>query len=101
MSEWKCQACGKYLPIDHSAIKEGDKVTFTTTIINNRSVRCSTKDGLVLQSGKTFLLVQPTRCRKPVDPVRIHRNGAHPIGAPSSLSYQLFGTCECKKDGAA
>jgi hypothetical protein len=99
MSEWKCLACGKYLPIDHHAIKDGDTVTFTATTCRGRPIRCSTKDGVVLSSDETSLLVQQKRGK--YGPVRIRREGAFPAGAPSSLSYQLFGTCDCKKEDAA
>lgn len=102
MSEWKCPGCNKYLPVDHSAIKEGDAVNavfIAYSQIFGRKVFRIVK-AVVLSANETTLRVQPDR--KEFGPVQnINRGDAYPIGAPTPLFYRLTGICKCKKDGEA
>ncbi|MGF2881823.1 hypothetical protein VSN93_17470 [Acinetobacter johnsonii] len=46
--EYRCESCKKYIPADHSTIKVGDNVSFTTTYQTTNSARYSSKTGKVI-----------------------------------------------------
>lgn len=90
MSEYRCKTCDKFIPVDQAAIKPGDKVNFTKTVVNGQRIRMTCVTGIVQAADKDTLKVM-YRGKTMVIP----RNGASPTDAPNPLTYAFGGTCEC------
>lgn len=87
---YNCETCQKFIPVDHSALKQGQRVKFVVTS-GTKYIRFSSQEGVIqsiegvvatISHGKkviTRLLCEVT-----------------PADAPSPLAYAMSGTCECK-----
>jgi hypothetical protein len=96
MSDYKCEACGKFKKPNTDNISPGDKVTFTVTTNTFRSVRMKSVTGKVVSfTDRGSLLVKSGKYTH-----LLNKSEVLPVDAPSSITYALFGTCECK-GGAA
>lgn len=92
MSEYKCEVCGKYKKADVSKIGVGDKVSFViTTQPSRRTMRISSKDGVVTEVDGDVLTIKVKHCR----PYKLHRKNVTPEGAPNPLTYSVVGSCSC------
>lgn len=91
--EYRCESCKKYIPADRSTIKVGDNVSFTTTYQTTNSARYSSKTGKVIAISNEIceIVIKKKIYLKNIKAVT-------PNGAPSALTYALFGTCECTKE---
>ncbi len=91
--EYRCESCKKYIPADHSIIKVGDSVRFTTTYQTTNSARYSSKTGKVIAiaNGVCEIVIKKKSYFKNIKAVT-------PDDAPSPLTYALFGTCICTKE---
>lgn len=86
----RCEKCNKVKAVEKE-IKVGDKVDFTVSTSNGRSVRCSVKTGKVQTIGvKDYVGVVYRKKLYQVAP----DNLSDSEGA-SSLSVALIGKCEC------
>jgi len=90
MSIHKCDKCEKYIKPDPASFKVGDSVTFTVTSTNGRSVRMKAVDGKVVHAEQNTLVVEHRK-----NQTLVKRTAVTLKGAPSPLTYQLFGVCSC------
>lgn len=98
MSDYKCEACGKYKKREVSQIGVGDKVNFAiTTQPSSRTMRMSSKEGVVTEVNGDVLTIKVKHCR----PYKLHRENVTPEGAPNALTYALFGRCYCSEENKA
>lgn len=91
--DYRCENCKKYIPIDHSKIKVGDEVSFTTTYETSNSARFSSKTGKVID-------IVGDICEVVVKKKSYFKNirDVSPDNAPNPLTYALFGLCKCSKE---
>ncbi|MDC4973707.1 hypothetical protein OHW13_17600 [Acinetobacter baumannii] len=92
MKNYKCPTCNKVIPVDHSEIKAGDKVSFCRVTQSSKSARFSSREGIVdCREGDVVLV----KYRKEIIPLNI--KDVSPVDAPSPLTYAFVGTCEYKE----
>lgn len=96
MTNWKCQKCKKYKPIDYKKLKEGDCVFFYKEKIKARKIE------KIIYTGKIAVLNHSVG--DDVAMVVIEASGqlyecalinVYPYWAPAKITYNIFGKCEC------
>ncbi|KLU14796.1 MULTISPECIES: hypothetical protein [Xenorhabdus] len=96
---YQCPVCEKFKPVDRSALSVGDRVTFT--FVTQRQYRNQLKfnyktvKGNIQQIQGEQLTVSYGKKQYCLD-----RDDVSPAGAPSKLTYTLFGTCTCGVGGS-
>lgn len=94
MNNCRCPVCNKFLPIDKSQIKAGDKVSISIGIANKNGTRIRytskracvvdiTGDNATVTSGRKKMVVS-------LDVVS-------PVDAPNALTIAFIGECDCKE----
>lgn len=97
MSDYKCEACGKYKKADVSKVGVGDKVNFAiATQSSSRSMRFSSKEGEVTEVDGDTLTIKVKRGGT----YKQSRQAVTPEGAPGALTYALLGCCSCEETKA-
>lgn len=97
MNKYRCSSCHKPLPIDHSQIKVGDKVTFSYQVMkitkNRTSIKISERTGTVvsISSPRVEIIYRGSR-------QWLELTDVTPYDAPNALTAALQGLCECKGD---
>lgn len=91
MSDYKCEACGKYKKPDNSQLQIGDEVGFSVGKQSGRTIRVSAKEGLITAIDGDCLTIHVKRGGDYV------RQRAHVTqkGAPNGITLELFGVCVC------
>ncbi len=93
MNNYRCSVCNKFLPIDKSQIKTGDKVTISVGTANKSGTRIRytskhacvvdiTGDSVTVTSGRKEMVVS-------LDVVS-------PVDAPNVLTVVFIGECNCR-----
>lgn len=90
MRNYQCPECNKMIPVDRSAIKAGDTVSFCKINQTSRSARFSSKEGKVINRVGDQVTVQ---YRKEI--IKFDIDAVTPADAPNPLTYAFSGTCEC------
>ncbi|WP_024303351.1 hypothetical protein [Pseudogulbenkiania sp. MAI-1] len=95
MSNYQCEACGKYKAADVSKIGVGDKVNFgVVTKSSSLTIRLSIKEGEVTEVDGDILTIKVKRGGT----YKQRRGSVTPEGAPGALTYALFGRCDCGEE---
>jgi len=98
VSNYQCEACGKYKKADVSKIGVGDKVNFViTTQPSSQTMRISSKDGEVMEVDGDVLTIKVKRGGT----YKQRRQDVTPEGAPGALTYAMFGHCNCGEETKA
>ncbi|OKP27651.1 hypothetical protein [Serratia fonticola] len=97
MNKHRCSLCHKPLPIDHSQIKVGDKVTFSYQVTKmtqtKTSVKISERTGTVvsISSPRVEIIYRGSR-------QWLELTDVTPYDAPNALTVAFQGLCECNGD---
>ncbi|EOE3541465.1 TPA: hypothetical protein P9I69_000211 [Klebsiella pneumoniae] len=94
MNNYRCSVCDKFLPIDKSQIKTGDKVSISvgTATKNGTRIRYTSKRACVVDiTGDT---VTVTSGRKEMV---VSLDVVSPVGAPNALTVSFIGECNCRR----
>lgn len=89
MNNYRCSVCNKFLPIDKSQIKTGDKVSISVGTANKNGTRIRytskhacvvdiTGDSVTVTSGRKEMVVSP-------------------VDAPNALTVAFIGECSCRR----
>lgn len=95
MNNYRCSVCNKFLPIDKSQIKTGDKISISVGTVNKNGSRIrytSKKASVVEVSGDS---VTVTSGRKEMV---VSIDMVSPADAPNALTVAFIGECDCKGD---
>lgn len=98
MSDYKCEACGKYRKPEQREFAVGDSVQFATTVeYPSGRVKATTREGVVLErdaedADDVCLKVKVKRSKRWI---WVREKHCLPIGAPGPLTYALLGVCSC------
>lgn len=97
MSDYRCEACGKYRKPEKREFAVGDKVKFATTVsYPSGRMRTTSREGEVLGrfvgEGGPVLRVKVLRVKVPMSVREAH---CLPPDAPDPLTYVMFGVCGC------
>ncbi|CAB1217913.1 MULTISPECIES: hypothetical protein [Klebsiella/Raoultella group] len=94
MNNYRCSVCNKFLAIDKSQIKTGDKVSISVGTANKNGTRIRytskracvvdiTGDSVTVTSGRKEMVVS-------LDVVS-------PLDAPNALTVAFIGECNCRR----
>lgn len=94
MEKWVCKQCGRYQKVNPNAIKAGDRIYFykNKKIVDHTSDQINVEiiKGIVLRRNEDIITILRYRGVSKVNAADVY-----PEDAPSSLIYNMFGTCEC------
>lgn len=94
MKKWVCKKCGLYQKVNPNGIKAGNRVYFyKNKKIADRAldqINVEVIKGVVLRRNDDIITVLGNRGISKVKAIDVNLEDA-----PSSLLYNMFGTCEC------
>ena len=95
MNNYRCSVCNKFLPIDKSQIKTGDKVSISVGTVNKNGsrVRYSSKKASVVDvSGDSVTVISGRK------EMVVSLDVVSPAEAPNALTVAFIGKCDCKRE---
>lgn len=95
MNNYRCSICNKFLPIDKSQIKTGDKVSISvgTANKNGTKIRYTSKKACVVDISGYAVTVTTGRKEMVVS-----LDLVSPADAPNALTVAFIGECDCRGD---
>ncbi|ENL1650463.1 hypothetical protein AB4U24_004838 [Raoultella ornithinolytica] len=95
MNNYRCSVCDKFLPIDKSQIKTGDKVSISVGTVNKNGsrVRYTSKKARVVDvSGDSVTVISGRK------EMVVSLDVVSPAEAPNALTVAFIGECDCKRE---
>ena len=94
MNNYRCSVCNKFLPIDKSQIKTGDKVSISvgTANKNGTKIRYTSKKACVVDISGYAVTVTTGRKEMVVSLDLVSA-----ADAPNALTVAFIGECDCKE----
>lgn len=94
MNNYRCSVCDKFLPIDKSQIKTGDKVSISigTANKNGTRIRYTSKRACVVDITGDSVTVTSGR-----EKMVVSLDMVSPADAPNALTVAFIGKCDCKE----
>lgn len=95
MNNYLCSVCNKFLPIDKSQIKTGDKVSISVATVNKNGSRVrytSKKSSVVDVSGDSVTVISGRK------EMVVSLDVVSPAEAPNPLTVAFIGICDCKRE---
>ncbi|HFC9831760.1 hypothetical protein [Raoultella ornithinolytica] len=95
MNNYRCSVCDKFLPIDKSQIKTGDKVSISVGTVNKNGSRVrytSKKASVVDVSGDSVTVISGRK------EMVVSLDVVSPAEAPNALTVAFIGICDCKRE---
>lgn len=92
MNNYRCSVCDKFLPIDKSQIKTGDKVSISvgTANKNGTKIRYTSKRACVVDiTGDSVTVTSGQK------EIVVSLDVASPVDAPNALTVAFIGECNC------